>query len=312
MEELAQRATDTFSAVPEKIKGKERKIATGLGWFSIGLGAAELLFPRQVARLVGSRNNHTALMRFYGLRELAAGVGILTNQTNPAPWLWARVAGDALDLASLGATLAGPANNGAATVFGIVNVAAVTALDVICAQRLTEEQQQHPAEPPRARIRQSIAIDKSPEELYNFWHNFENLPRFMRNVVSVENRGDRRTHWVARNPLGGNFEWDAEVVNDVPNTSIEWRSTGGDIENSGSVRFVNAPRGRGTFVNVDLQFSPPYGALGKMAKMFPAQQIRQDLRRFKMLMETGEIATIEGQPSGTRTAKIKFLQERSI
>lgn len=305
MEELAQRASERFSAAPDMIKGKERQIATGLGWFSIGLGAAELLFPRQMASLVGSRR-HSTLIRFFGLREIGAGVGILTSR-NRAPWLWARVAGDALDLFSLGVALSSP-NNGR-TAFAISNVAAVTALDFMCAQQLSRQRQEHPT---RARIRQSIAIDRSPEDLYNFWKNFENLPRFMRNLERVERRGDRGFHWVARNPLGGNIEWDAEIVSDVPNSSIEWRSTSGDIENAGSVRFVPAPQGRGTFVKVDMQFTPPVAMLGKMAKLIPEQQIRQDLRRFKMLMETGEIATIEGQPSGRRGAKIRALQERSI
>jgi uncharacterized membrane protein len=155
-------------------------------------------------------------------------------------------------------------------------------------------------------ITQSFYIRKSPEELYSFWRNFENLPKFMEHLESVRNEGDRRSHWVAKAPriYGGKVEWDAEITADEPNRRIAWRALpGSDIQHSGEVRFAPGPGDRGTNVRVELQYHPPVGQVGRwLAKLFgeePEIQIREDVRRFKRLMEVGEIPSIEGQPRGT-------------
>ena len=156
------------------------------------------------------------------------------------------------------------------------------------------------------RVEKTVTIqNKSPEELYNFWHNFENLPTFMKNLQSVRIVSETRSHWAAKSPLGNSIEWDAEMLIDRPNELISWASVpGGDIDNSGSVRFTPGYPGRGTEVKLVLEYSPPGGAItDAIAKVFnesPEQQIVEDLRHFKMLMETGEIATTEGQSSGRR------------
>jgi uncharacterized membrane protein len=149
----------------------------------------------------------------------------------------------------------------------------------------------------------AVTINATPERLYQFWHNFENLPRFMRHLKEVRVDDDRHSHWVAKAPAGTTVAWDAEITEDRPNTIISWRSLpGADVENSGSVRFRPAPGGRGTTLEVVLAYVPPAGALGAaVAKLFgeePTQQLREDLRRFKSLIETGEIPTTTGQPSG--------------
>lgn len=154
--------------------------------------------------------------------------------------------------------------------------------------------------------RQTVTIDKSPEELYRFWRDFENLPRFMKHLRAVRVLDDKRSHWIADAPAGQSVEWDAEIINEAANELIAWRSLpGADIGNAGSVRFEPAPAGRGTEVKVNLEYDPPAGALGMaFAKLLgeePAHQVADDLRRFKQLMEAGEIPTTEGQPSG-RTA----------
>ena len=156
------------------------------------------------------------------------------------------------------------------------------------------------------RVEKTVTIqNKSPEELYTFWHNFENLPTFMKNLQSVRIVSETRSHWAAKSPLGNSIEWDAEILIDRPNELISWASVpGGDIDNSGSVRFTPGYPGRGTEVKLVLEYSPPGGAItDAIAKVFnesPKQQIVEDLRHFKMLMETGEIATTEGQSSGRR------------
>lgn len=153
------------------------------------------------------------------------------------------------------------------------------------------------------RVEKTVTIDKSAEELYNYWHNFENLPTFMKHVRSVQVLDMRRSHWVANAPLGQTIEWDADIINDQPNQLIAWASEeGAQVNNSGFVRFSPAPGDRGTEVKVVMEYNVPGGMVtAEIAKLFgeePEQQIGDELRRFKQLMETGEIATIEGQSRG--------------
>jgi uncharacterized membrane protein len=153
----------------------------------------------------------------------------------------------------------------------------------------------------------SVIINRPAEDLYRFWRDFAQLPRFMKHLEAVRINGDRRSHWVARGPAGTRVEWDAEITADRPNELIAWRSLeGADVDNSGTVRFEAAPGGRGTVVRVALDYRPPAGALGTaVAQLFgqaPQQQIEGDLRRFKNIMEAGEIPTTSGQPSGQRSA----------
>ncbi|WP_445627252.1 SRPBCC family protein [Nostoc sp. DSM 114167] len=153
------------------------------------------------------------------------------------------------------------------------------------------------------KVEKTVTINKSAEELYRFWHNFENLPTFMKHLKSVKVYNEKRSHWIANAPLGNSVEWDADILEDRENEFISWASVeGADVDNSGFVRFKKAPGDRGTEVKVVLEYNPPGGALAAtVAKLFgeePEQQIGDELRRFKMLMEAGEIATTEGQPSG--------------
>jgi uncharacterized membrane protein len=156
------------------------------------------------------------------------------------------------------------------------------------------------------RVEKAVTINTTPSAIYAFWRDFENLPRFMRNLKSVECHDSQRSHWVAAGPAGMSAEWEAEIINDIPNELIAWRSVeGSKVDNAGSVHF-NALDGRGTEVKVVLRYDPPAGLLGAaVTKLFgedPAMQVQEDLRRLKMLIETGEIATTEGQPSGRKIA----------
>ena len=159
---------------------------------------------------------------------------------------------------------------------------------------------------PGIHVSQSFLVDKSPEELYAYWRNFENLPQIMSHLESVQVLADGRSHWVATAPaiVGGKVEWDAEITADEPYSRIEWRSLPGSlVEHQGSVQFVRAPGDRGTAVRVVVDYSPPAGRLGHwVAKLFgeaPDQQIREDLRNFKRTMEIGEALTTAGQPRGS-------------
>lgn len=152
-------------------------------------------------------------------------------------------------------------------------------------------------------VLESVTINRSVSELYRFWRNLENLPRFMRHLQSVEKMTDTISRWRARGPVGVTVEWEAEIYNEVSDKLIAWRSLeGSTVISAGSVNFDDAGPGRGTRLTVHLQYSPPGGKLGaRVARLFGADaetEIREDLRRFKQLLEAGEVATTSGQPRG--------------
>jgi len=302
-------------ARPGLPKSNAKRLAKGLGWFSIGLGLSELLAPKAIAKISGVSNAHTGLIRLYGLREVAAGITIF-SQTNPAAGVWSRVAGDALDLASLGKAFASPDANKGRVAFATANVLAVTALDLVAASQLTTNGSQG------IHAKASCMVNRAPEEVYNFWRNFENLPRFMRHLESVEDRGDGRSRWAAKGPAGSTVEWDATIIADVPGEVISWRSLeGSDVDHAGAVRFERAPGNRGTIVKVNLEYNPPAGVIGAtVAKLFgeePEQQLNDDLRRFKQVLEVGEVVVSDATLLGTgyfeqrpaRPAGINELEE---
>jgi uncharacterized membrane protein len=153
------------------------------------------------------------------------------------------------------------------------------------------------------KIEKSVTINRTPAELYQFWRDFENLPRFMNHLKSVKKIDDRRSHWIASAPAGSTVEWDAEVYNEKEDELIAWRSLENScVNHAGSVSFQQAPNSRGTEVKVEINYQPPAGKLGvAIAKLFgeePGKQLEDDLPRFKQLMEAGEIPTSTGQPSG--------------
>ncbi|HEV7887856.1 MAG TPA: SRPBCC family protein [Acidimicrobiales bacterium] len=162
------------------------------------------------------------------------------------------------------------------------------------------------------RARTVITVNKPASECYALWRDFERLPEFMYHLESVQTAGGRRSHWRAKAPAGTTVEWDAEITEDEPDRRIAWRSTGGDVENEGSVDFAPVPGGQGTEVAVAVDYTPPGGPLGALvAKLFgeePLQQLKDDLRRFKQVLETGEVVRSDGSPDGTRTQR-QFHQE---
>jgi uncharacterized membrane protein len=150
------------------------------------------------------------------------------------------------------------------------------------------------------RVDSSVTINRGRAELYRFWRNLENLPKFMRFLSSVQEIDNRHSHWVAKGPAGVQLQWDAEIINDIENELIGWRSLPeADVANAGSVQFKDAPDG-GTLVKVELQYEPPAGTVGafvaKMVGSDPERLVAEDLRQFKTLMETGEIPTTKGEP----------------
>jgi uncharacterized membrane protein len=187
----------------------------------------------------------------------------------------------------------------------------VTALDLCCS---LEHSKAERGKADGRHVKKTIMINRSPEELYRYWRDFENLPRFMQHLESVRVADDKSSHWIVKGPAGKSVEWDAEIVEDRPGEIISWRSLeGSHVQHSGAVRFEAAPGGRGSIVKVNLEYTPPAGSAGAaVAKLFgqaPDQEIDENLRRFKQLMEAGEILTTDGQPAGrARSTSWKYDQ----
>jgi len=147
-------------------------------------------------------------------------------------------------------------------------------------------------------VEKFVTINRSPQQVYDFWRNLENLPKFMKHLESVQVTGDNTSHWKARGPAGVPVEWDAEMVADYPGQLILWRSVGeASLPNEGTVEFREAPGDRGTELKVSIRYYPPGGSAGRaaaqMANAITAQQIEEDLKRLKQILETGETATAE-------------------
>jgi uncharacterized membrane protein len=224
-------------------------LAVFLGWFSVGLGAAQLLAPKPICKIVGASGEGASrrLMRLMGVRELTQGIGILTRP-RPTNWVWARVAGDGLDLTLLGLTAA--KNRKARTAFAIANVLAVTAPDVYESLHLGRKRGEPRAGMP---VRKAVTINRPREDVERAWANAQEL---------------------------------RERV----------------LEADATVSFTEAPGGRGTELAVDFTEQPPAGDFGKAVHKLsgkdPATQLADDLRRFKQLLETGEIVRSDGTPAG--------------
>lgn len=272
-------------------------LANFLGFFSLGLGFAELAIPGVVAKIAGINSDGHGVMRAMGAREMAHGVSVLSS-AQPGAQLWGRVAGDALDLALLGGALMNPKNSRGRTIFATAAVLGVTVLDVLAAKQLSEQpsgsRTVREQEEGLVVAKRSITVARPIEEVYAFWRDFQNFPRFMRHLESVTVTDPTHSHWVAKGPAGKSVEWDAEITDERENELISWRSLpGADVPNSGTVRFQKAPADRGTEVHVQMSYDPPLGKVGaKVAALFreaPGQQITDDMRHFKQIMEIGDI-----------------------
>ena len=159
-----------------------------------------------------------------------------------------------------------------------------------------------------------MTINRPAAELFAFWRNFENLPHVMENVESVQCLDAKRSRWRARRSEDRQIEWEAEVINEHPNELIAWRTLeGSDVQHAGSIRFTPAPGGLGTEVKLAVEYETSDFAdmLAKLARKSPAQQMREDLRHFKQLMEAGEIPTTAGQPaSRTKDVVAKYEEAK--
>lgn len=268
---------------------RSNRPAAALGYLSLGLGLTGLIFTRGLGRLIGLRQRRARqITRAVGARELITGVRLLASR-RPARWLWARVAGDIVDLSLLGAGLRTSRRHRGRVLTAMAAIGGVTAIDLMVAIRARTT----PALAPRP-IRRAATIAVPPEQVYAFWRDPENLPSFMNRVVSVEPFEARRSHWRARGPAGTLLEWDAEMIEDLPSSSIRWRSLPGSvIRHQGSVRFRPAPGLRGTEVSLEIEYEAPAGELGRLLSSLTREavaiHIENNLRRLKQILEVGEV-----------------------
>ena len=278
------------------------QLARVLGWFSIGIGVAEVVAPGKLAELIGVENK-PAVFRLMGIREIGHGLAIL-GQERPAGAVWSRVAGDILDLALLSTQLDSRNREREKTLAATMSILGVTALDIFTARSLSRGPNGGAAVSPTRRglgsargikVKRAVTVNRPVSEVYSFWRNFDNLPRFMTHLESVEVlEGGRRSHWIAIGPVGKRVEWDAELVEDRPNELISWRSLpGGSVDTTGYVRFKPAPGNRGTEIVVEMRYDPPGGVVGAtIAKFFGEsgdQVVARDLLAFKNVLEVGEV-----------------------
>ena len=272
------------------------QLARAVGLFSLGLGLAQVLAPQKVAELIGVEHDSGNAMRLIGLREIASGVGMLT-QENPTGWAWLRVGGDVMDLALLNSAASSPHADHERVTKAKAAVLGVAALDTLLGTRLMTGQGKFPADSAHmgeAQVKAAVTVRKPLAEVYSFWEGFGNLPRFMSGVASVTDLGGGRLHWSMPGPAGLTVEFDSEISEATPNERIAWRTVeGAGIAASGEVLFRPAPVDRGTEVVYHARFNPPGGPLGeKIAGLFGpglSMKMQADLNRSKQLLELGEI-----------------------
>ncbi|ORW31531.1 hypothetical protein AWB91_14640 [Mycobacterium paraense] len=284
-------------------------LVKALAGASFGLGLAELVAPRKVAAVAGVDDTLRSrrVIRALGARECAHGAALLAGSDK---LVWTRVAGDVLDVTLL---LAGVAARGrgrrrrgavAAVVLG-----GIGAVDLYAVLRSTREGgARHAGGARRRTVRAAVTVQRPPEEVYRFWRDLENLPSFMHHLQSVTAGSDGRSHWVASAPVGQPVQWDAQITEDRPNQRVAWQSLPGSaIDNGGSVEFTPASNGAGTEVRVRIGYQMPGGVVGKAAATLfgesPDQQVNDDLRRFKQILETGQVLRSDGSPEGTAAAR---------
>lgn len=315
--------------LPRTTTRRERMVAVA----SVALGFGLTTWPAQLGRWAGTgEGSGTRLaLRASGVRKMVTGTGLVASR-NPAPWWRARVVGDAMDITVLALAWHRRRDQRGRLGAMITGLAAVTSVDLWAARRASTRWAElgrgvaaaekvvdvtaHNVDTPHIRgivpddegqVSTSITVRQSTMEAYQAWRRLDRLPEFMTHLESVVEGPNGTSHWVASAPAGQQISWDAQIIDDQPGERLEWRSLpGSEVSNHGRVTFREAPAGLGTEVTVSLEFQPPVvGRAGAfVARLFgehPQQQVGDDLRRFKQMLETGEVLRSDGSPRGSRT-----------
>jgi uncharacterized membrane protein len=270
-------------------RGREDAVANALGWGSLGLGIPQLLTPGRFDEAIGVQPDakSRAWTLAVGVREIAAFAGILVFQApRPVGWLWGRVAGDAMDLSLLLAAWRSKRLSSARLGIATGAVVAIGITDLVEALRFSREPDRI-MEEEEVHVRAAATIRRPRDEVYGSWRS--------------------------QAPLRKEGAAGARIVEERPNELIAARTDGGAaLDRSCTVRFVDAPGGRGTEIHVDLAYASPTGRIGEMVSQVvggdPTTTLKDDLRRFKQQMETGVVVRSEGSPEGPHT--VRMLKQR--
>jgi uncharacterized membrane protein len=278
----------SLEAFRELDPGPERsdKLSRAIGWSSVGIGAVQLAAPVALAQVVGLAPDRRGSLaaRLMGLTNLAIGAGLLARPRGGSR-MWARVAGDAVGAGLLALAASGRRSSDARMAAALAASGTALVLDTLAARRIARS---HRVSVP---LVYAVTINKPPAEVYGFFRRFENLPRFMDYLDSVEQQGERRSHWKARLPLGRTLEWEAEITEDRPGELIAWETVGRSLfAHRGRVTFAAAPGEEATEVRVWMEVGlPGIAPSPTLANLLTRPQIKGDLRRLKQVMECGEV-----------------------
>lgn len=289
-----------------------RRSARLLGWLSLGLGAAEVAAPRALARVLGTRPRPALTRTAYGLREIAVGAGILASR-NPRPWVWARVAGDALDLLTLAAIRGNRHARPGTVALALGSVAAVTALDLRTALALGRaddaERDGRGGAPAGARtVRGSVVVDRPPDEVFWAWRDPVTVATMLSPFLEVRAGSPDLAHLRLKTPAGGWLHWSWDVPDERPGDYMRFRSLpDSSVRNEGTARLRPVDGGRGTRLEVEGWYLAPGGRVGTAAVSAfgtaPEAALDAVLARFKELVEGGAAPTSdEARSEGARTS----------
>jgi uncharacterized membrane protein len=307
----------SLEAFRQSDPGPERgdRLSRAIGWSSVGIGVAQVAAPGAIARAIGLVEDRRASLaaRAMGLANLAIGAGLIVRPARGSR-MWARIAGDALGAGLLALAASGRRASDRRIMFALAASGTILALDALAARRLLR------GRTTPTPLAFAITINKTPAEVYAFFRQFENLPRFMDYLEAVETQGSRHSHWRARLPLGRVIEWDAEITEDRPDELIAWQTVDRSLfAHRGRVTFASAPGDAGTEVRVAMEI----GVAGvqpsrTLANLLAGSQIKGDLRRLKQVMETGEVllsdaSAVRGKhPAQPSTLAARGARARSL
>lgn len=273
-----------------------------VGVASAGVGLAQLVATKvAAARARADSSRASTLLTAVGARALGHSVAELVR---PSRSTWTTRVRNAVGVATLRRALEHRSGERrrrrrTAVAAGAVGLGAVGAVTAARSRSQRDGERPGPQE-----VTASVTVNKGPDEVYAFWRDFTQLPHFMHHLQSVTANNDGSWHWVANAPVKRSVAWDADVTVDEPGQRISWKSRpGADVDNSGTVHFAAAPGDRGTEVRVSLQYGMPAGKVGAIVARLlgeqPQQQVDDDLRRFKQVLETGQVVRSDRSPSGT-------------
>jgi uncharacterized membrane protein len=270
------------------------RVVEGLAALSLALGALETGAPGLVSRLAGADAGRTsrAVARWVcGARELVVGAGI-AGCSSSRPWLRARVTGDVVDLVLLAAVLARRPAERRRAMAALTAVACITAVDVQAARRTDRGT---PVRSTPLTVRAAVTVNRPVGEIYAFWRDATNLPRFVSRLRGAPELGPGRFHWSVRGRAARTVGQEVELVEDLPDEQITWQVTRitGTGPHVARVRFRPAPGARGTEVHVQLVHLRTSGWIGSstaaLRRATATEELRDDLRRFRQVLETGEV-----------------------